>query len=161
MARVEPMSDDLILARDQRTQEALHHAALAVSRADGDGLVQALTRYVATILDTDHALIGVIEGESDARRVRTIGLYGDGVYLENYEYLLQSTPCRTVLEGFRCYRSRVRELFPEARALRKAGIDADAGYPLHGSDGRLLGVIAVLARRPREAAALIESVLEI
>jgi len=161
MARVEPMSDDLILARDQRTQEALHHAALAVSRADGDGLVQALTRYVATILDTDHALIGVIEGESDARRVRTIGLYGDGVYLENYEYLLQSTPCRTVLEGFRCYRSRVRELFPESRALRKAGIDAYAGYPLHGSDGRLLGVIAVLSRRPLEDEAFIESVLKI
>ncbi len=156
-----PVSDDLLFARDQRTEEALHHAALAVSRADGDGLVQALTRYLATILNTDHALIGVIEGEGDERRVRTIGLYGDGVYLENYEYRLQATPCRTVLEGFRCYRSNVRERFPESRALRKAAIDSYAGYPLCGSDGRLLGVIAVLSRTPLEDEVLIESVLKI
>jgi len=156
-----PASDQLVLARDRRTQEALHHAALAVSRADGDGLVQALTRYLATILRTDQALIGVLEGEEDERRVRTIGLYGDGVYLENYEYRLQSTPCRTVLDGFRCYPTNVRDQFPDSRVLRKANIDSYAGYPLRGSDGRLLGVIAVLSRRPLEDEALIESVLEI
>jgi len=160
MTQSVPVSDDLVFARDQRTEEALHHAALVASRADGDGLVQALTRYLATILDTDHALIGVIEGDGDERQVRTIGLYGDGVYLENYEYRLQATPCRTVLEGFRCYRSNVRELFPESRALRKAAIESYAGYPLRGSDGRLLGVIAVLSRRPLDDEALIESVLK-
>src|SRR5690606_8517463 len=73
----------------------------------------------------------------------------------------QATPCRTVLEGFRCYRSNVRERFPESRALRKAAIDSYAGYPLCGSDGRLLGVIAVLSRTPLEDEVLIASVLKI
>ncbi len=156
-----PVVDDLIRAKDQRTDEALHHAALAVSRADGEGLVQVLTRYLATILGTDFALIGVLEGDGDDRRVRTIGVYGNGRYLGNYETPLHSVPCRTVLEGFRCYRSNLRELFPEARVLLEAGLDSYAGYPLRGSDGHLLGVIAVLSYAPLEDEALIESVLKI
>src|SRR5690606_14271381 len=85
----------------KRTEEALHHAALAVAQADGEGLVQALTRYLATILKVDIALIGVNEGEGDGLRVRTIGRYGDGVYLDNFTYPLTTTPCQTVLDGFR------------------------------------------------------------
>ena len=42
----------------KRTEEALQHAALAVSQADGEELVPALTRYLATILNVDLALIG-------------------------------------------------------------------------------------------------------
>ncbi len=145
----------------KRTQQALHDAALAVSRADEEGLVQALTGYLATILGTDLALIGVIEGEGEQRRVRTIAMYGDGIYLENHTYLLTSTPCRTVLEGFRCYGRNVCEAFPQSNRLRKARIESYAGYPLRGSDGRLLGVIAVLSRRPLEDEALAESVLGI
>ena len=145
----------------KRTEEALHHAALAVSQADGEGLVQALTRYLATILNVDIALIGVIDGEGDGRMVRTIGRFGDGVYLENFSYPLNTTPCQTVLEGFRCYRSGVSDAFPDSRGLRPQGIEGYAGYPLRGSDGHLLGVIAVLSRTPLEDEALIESVLKI
>ncbi|RPH64423.1 MAG: PAS domain S-box protein, partial [Burkholderiales bacterium] len=145
----------------KRAEEALQHAALAVSQADGDGLVQALTRYLATILKVDIALIGVIEGEGDGRVVRTIARWGDGVYLENFTYPLTTTPCQTVLEGFRLYPSRVREAFPDSHGLGPARIEAYAGYPLRGSDGSLLGVIAVLSRSPLEDEALIESVLKI
>jgi len=145
----------------KRTEEALRHAALAVSQADGEDLVPALTRYLATILEVDLALIGVIEGEGDERIVRTIGRFGDGVYKENESFLLSTTPCRTVLDGFRCYRSKVREAFPEEKTLGPQGFESYAGYPLRGSDGRLLGVIAVLSRSPIEDEALVESVLKI
>jgi len=145
----------------KRTEEALHHAALAVAQADGEGLVQALTRYLATILKVDIALIGVIEGDGDDRRVRTIGRYGDGVYLENFTYPLSTTPCQTVLDGFRCYPSGVREAFPNSHGLGPARIEGYAGFPLRGSEGQLLGVIAVLSRTPLENEALIESVLRI
>jgi PAS domain S-box-containing protein len=145
----------------KRTEEALRHAALAVSQADGEDLVPALTRYLATILKVDLALIGVIEGEGDERVVRTIGRFGDGVYKENESFLLSTTPCRTVLDGFRCYRSRVREAFPEEKTLGPAGFESYAGYPLRGDDGRLLGVIAVLSRSPIEDESLVESVLKI
>jgi len=145
----------------KRTEEALRLAALAVSQADEEDLVPALTRYLATILKVDLALIGVIEGEGDERVVRTIGRFGDGVYRENDSYLLNTTPCQTVLEGFRCYRSNVREAFPQERTLGPARIESYAGYPLRGADGRLLGVIAVLSRTPMEDEMLVESVLKI
>ncbi|MCL4183270.1 MAG: PAS domain S-box protein [Burkholderiaceae bacterium] len=149
----------------KRAEQAQLHAALAVSQADGEGLVQGLTRYLATILKADLALIGVIEGDDEARTVRTIGCYsydgGDGIYLDNFSYSLDSTPCRTALDGFRLYPHRVYEAFPRSRWLAESRIESYAGYPLRGSDGRLLGVIAVLSRSPMENETLIESVLRI
>src|SRR5690606_15272798 len=76
-------------------------------------------------------------------------------------YPLTTTPCQTVLDGFRCYPSGVREAFPNSHGLGPARIEGYAGYPLRGSDGQLLGVIAVLSRTPLENEALIESVLRI
>jgi PAS domain S-box-containing protein len=151
----------------KRAEEAQLNAALAVSQADGEGMVQGLTRYLATILKADLALIGVIEGEGEASTVRTIacssydGSSGESVYVDNFRYRLEATPCRTAVEGFRLYPRRVAEIFPGSPSLAKSGIESYAGYPLRSSDGRLLGVIAVLSRAPMDDEALIESVLRI
>ncbi len=134
--------------------------------AEGAELVPALTRYLATILPVDMAVIGVVEGEGepgddDERIVRTLAVYCDGDHVDDFSYPLHGTPCRTVLEGFRCYRSGLADLFPQAGFLRAAQIDSYAGYPLNTADGRLIGLIAVLARQPLDNEALIESMLRI
>ena len=78
--------------------DALNAAALAVSSAKGDRVFQELTRYLATILDVQLALIGRIIGEPPDV-IRTLGIYGGGAYRENFEYQLEFTPCRGVLGG--------------------------------------------------------------
>ncbi|HRO58521.1 MAG TPA: PAS domain-containing protein, partial [Burkholderiaceae bacterium] len=145
----------------KRTEEALQHAALAVAQTDGESLVPALTRYLATILNVDLALISVIEGEGDQRTVRAIGRYGDGLYTEGEAFPLSATPCRTALDGFRCYGRNMQQAFPHEPTLEQNHIESYAGYPLRGADGRLLGVIAVLSRRPLDNEKFVESVLKI
>ncbi len=149
-----------------QTEQALQQAALAVLEAEGAELVPALTRYLATILQVDMAVIGVVEGEGepgddDERIVTTLGVYCDGDFGDDFSYPLHGTPCRTVLDGFRCYRSGLADMFPQADFLRDAKIDSYAGYPLTTPDGRLIGLIAVLARRPLDDESLIESMLRI
>ena len=144
-----------------RNELALRDAALAVSGAGSDRVFQELTRYLATILGTDFALIGeLLPGEP--RRVRTIGMYGDGAYQENMEYLLSQTPCRTVVgQCFRCYGERVGTHFPTDGQLAALGLESYAGYPLSDGRGQPIGVIAVLSRQPLRDAPTVESVMKI
>src|SRR5678815_356908 len=78
---------------EERLLEALQKAALAVSSARGDRIFQELTRYLATILHCDLALIGEVHGGN----VRTLGVHGKAGYLENFEYELAVTPCGDVV----------------------------------------------------------------
>jgi len=78
--------------------DALNAAALAVSSAKGDRVFQELTRYLATILNVQMALVGRFLGEPPVA-IRTLGLYGGGAYRENFEYRLDTTPCRAVVGG--------------------------------------------------------------
>jgi PAS domain S-box-containing protein len=140
--------------------DALNAAALAVSSAKGDRVFQELTRYLATILDVQLALIGRILGEPP-ETIRTLGIYGGGAYRENFEYQLEFTPCRGVLGGeFSFVPRAVATLFPQDRYLPKGAVSY-GGYPLRDAAGRVAGIIAVISRQEIQDAALVESVLKI
>ncbi|HEX2198697.1 MAG TPA: PAS domain S-box protein [Burkholderiales bacterium] len=150
------------LKTEGRSREsALQAASLAVSSATGDRVFQELTRYLATILGVQLALIGRLTGASPAE-IRTLGVYGGGAYGENFVYPLDITPCRNVLQGgFSVVARDVAALYPGDEFLGRMGAVGYAGYPLSDATGRAVGVIAVLSREPVEDAHLFESVLKI
>ena len=140
--------------------DALEAAALAVSSARGDRVFQELTRYLATILEVHLALVGRITGKSPAT-VRTLGIYGNGSYRENFEYLLDTTPCREVVHGgFAVVPRDIAARYPDDKYLPRGAV-AYAGYPLKDAAGRAIGVIAVVSRAPIADEKLFESVLKI
>jgi PAS domain S-box-containing protein len=146
---------------ERRTREqALQAASLAVSSAKGDLVFQELTRYLATILGVQMALIGRFTDKAP-RTVRTLGIYGGGAYQENREYPLDLTPCRNVMRGtFALVPCDVAQLFPEDHYLPRNAVGY-AGYPLVDAAGRPAGVIAVTTREPIADPGLYESVLKI
>ena len=79
-------------------KDPLQAAALAVSSARSDQIFQELTRYLATILGVQMALIGRVT-DKQPRTIQTLGIYGGGAYQENIEYPLEGTPCRNVMGG--------------------------------------------------------------
>ena len=134
--------------------DALNAAALAVSSAKGDRVFQELTRYLATILNVQLALIGHFLGEPP-QAIRTLGLYGGGAYRENFEYRLDTTPCRAVVGGgFSVVPRDVATLFPEDKYLPKGAVGY-AGFPLKDAAGRVAGIIAIISRQAIEDAALV------
>jgi PAS domain S-box-containing protein len=149
------------ITRRKRTEEALRSAALAVSTAEGGEIYQELTRYLATTLGVECAFIAVCTNQ-EATHVRTLAVYADGDFESGIEYDLPGTACGTVVgQDFRCVPTGVRELYPQDRMFKRLGIEAYAAFPLNGSDGRALGLIAVLSRRPLTDRELTESMLKI
>ena len=146
---------------DRRHREdALQAASLAVSSAKGEEIFQELTRYLATILNVQLALIGRLTDKSP-RTIRTLGIYGGGAYGKNFEYLLDATPCRGVVNGgFSVVPNDVAALFPEDKYLPRGAV-AYAGYPLKDAAGGVNGVIAIISQQPIGDARLFESVLKI
>ncbi len=140
--------------------EALRTAALAVSSARGETVFDELTRYLATILHVDVAMIALLDGEP-ATHLDAIALQLDGRSIPHWRYAIDGTPCKEVLAGgFRAYASHVDELFAGTDTA-SLGLQSYAGYPLADHDGRTFGLVAVAARRPLANLERIEPMLQI
>jgi len=144
-----------------RADAALRSAALAVSSAHGETVFAELARYLATILHVEVAFIARHEPGADPD-MRTMAVYCDGAWLPESRYPLQSSPCVHVLgQQFRAYPSRLGELFPDDEDARTLALESYAGFPLNDRQGRALGTLGVLSRRPLLQLDRIQSMLQI
>lgn len=145
----------------KRVEEALTHAALAVSSAQGPSVFQELVRFLAATLDVDWAFIALRDHER-ATCMHVLALWSDGRLSENFDYELSGTPCETVVgSGFRIYPERLEALFPADNDFARLRMHAYAGYPLSDAQGRALGLIAVVSRRALMAPQIVEAVMKI
>ncbi|TAL34693.1 MAG: PAS domain S-box protein [Phenylobacterium sp.] len=155
---VSPVKDDAgrvvaasKVARDisarKRTEEAgrkLVECSQLVGRAFFDGMVGILAQFLGVrwvmLCDLDPA---------NLRRARTVAAWTDGALQDNFEYELAGTPCANVLKDEVCYYpTNIAELFPEDTLLKEMGAESYLGVPLRASNGRTLGLLAVLHDQP-------------
>src|SRR5436190_987673 len=137
---------------------ALQDAALAVSSARGERIFAELTRYLATILHCELALMGRIVGD----KIRTLGVHGERGYRDNFEYALRPTPCSEVVgKSFMIIPEGVTARYPQDKLLADFGAVGYAGYPLNDPAGQPVGVVAILSKKPLINHAVIEAVLKI
>ena len=143
------------------SDHALRAAAMAVSAAQGRAVFPELTRCLATMLGVDFAMIAAL-GAEEPWFIRTLAMYGDGMYLDDMEYPLAGTPCESVVgQSFRCYREGVARQFRADGQMAQLGIEGYAGYPINDARGRPMGIIAALSRRPIADPDLAESMMKI
>ena len=145
----------------ERSEEALHKAAIAISTAEGDAVFRDLVRHLAHCLDADVAFIA-LPTEGDSCRMRMLAFYVDGKLIENFEYPIAGTPCETVMgKEYRFYPSGLAQHFPLDTDFQALNLDSYAGFPLNDAHGSALGLIAVVARRRFRSANRVESLLKI
>ena len=141
--------------------QALRRAALAVAQLGSPGLFGDMVRQVAEDLGASVSFIAVFE---DAERVtmRTLAARMDGRPLRNFSYTLAGSPCAQVVgHAFRYIASGASAEFPPGTIFGAKGMDSYAAYPLSGSDGAPLGIIAAMDRAPIADADLAESLMKI
>ena len=149
------------ITRRKQIESALSSSALAVSAERGRELFVGLSRYLAAILDVDVAFIAEMR-EDDPSTMHVLGFVNDGTPSEHFDYALADTACETVVgHGFRIYPAGLGDHFPLDDDFREMGAESYAGYPLNDTQGRPLGIISILARRPLEQPEFIESVMKI
>jgi len=154
------------IARDvteqRRQEEILLNIAQGVSAETGEAFFQSLVAHLAPALQADVAFVGeLVPGEE--QKVRARAVFADGAAADNFDYVLNDTPCASVVEaqGVCCFPSDVQAAFPRDAMLVEMGIQGYVGAPLLDSDGHALGLVVVLYRRPVAEPMLCERLLQI
>jgi PAS domain S-box-containing protein len=145
----------------KRREEAFSVAALAVSQSEDETLYRQLARYMCAILGVEGAFIATVSPERPGE-LRMLAFHLDGAVQENFSYPMTGTPCETVVgQCYRLYGGRLTQLFPQDEDFKRMGLESYAGHPLRSADGRPLGLIAAISRRPFADPTLVEATLRI
>ena len=130
---------------EKKMEEALRAMAEGVDARSGETFFQSLCLQVARTVEAKYATVAMLLPERD-RMVRTLGFCADGKVLPNKTCSLIGTPCYNVASGEVCYYdSNVRQHFPDDQILHELGANSYMGMPLHATDGRVIGMIAVFS----------------
>ncbi len=148
------------LAERHRVAEQILHMVHGLSATTGESFLHELVRHLAQATEADVAFIGECLSAGDAGRIRTLSVLSKGLPTENFEYAQAGTPCERAIRGEVCvFATHVQESFPACGMLHDLGADSYIGAPLVDSQGRALGVLAVLHHAsptsPSEVASLL------
>lgn len=92
----------------------------------------------------------------------TIVFYVDGSFKENFDYKLENTPCKTIINKKLCsFPTDVKNIFPKDDFLTQKNIDSYIGIPLWSSNKEPIGLIALMDDKPINEVQTIETVLGI
>mgnify|MGYP002345484509 CR=1 FL=1 len=129
-------------------------------RSPEEDFFKLLAQYLAKTLDMDFVCIDSLEG--DNLSARTLAVYFDGKFEDNIVYTLKDTPCGEVVGKVVCsFPKDVRHMFPEDAVLQKMKAESYAGVTLWSSDGKPIGLIAVMGRRKTGDLKVAETILKL
>ena len=144
---------------ERRTIEETHQFLIrsGVERP-GEDFFESLARHLAATLAMDYVCIDRLRG--DGLTAETVAVLSDGAIEPNEAYALKDTPCGDVVgKSVCCFPRDVSRLFPRDEALQQLKAESYAGTTLWGFDGKPIGLIAVISRRPMESPRRAETVL--
>ena len=123
--------------------------------------IQNCTQFLAELLQVDYVLINKYTATKPTI-AETISVYGLGSHRDNILYKLKGTPCQNVLNKELCvYPKNIQTLFPTDELLVQMNGNSYIGIPLWDSNGKPIGLIAVLDKNPITDSETIKTVLQI
>ncbi|MEY4704104.1 MAG: hypothetical protein RL042_300 [Nitrospirota bacterium] len=149
-----------ITARKQ-TEQALHFLSANISHLSGDEFFSKIAAQAAQLLGLE---IGFVcqPLATQTSRIRTLGLSIDGQTMPPMEYDLAGTPCEQVLDKQAAiFTEQVQQLFPEDQMLADLGVSSYAAVSLLDQNGRPIGHIGVMSRRPLRQVSQVEEILRL
>ncbi|MBX9853135.1 MAG: PAS domain S-box protein [Cytophagaceae bacterium] len=121
-------------------------------------IYESLVKHIGLTLKVDFVFIGEYFND----HVKTKALWGDGILRENIQYELRNTPCESILEKGSCFwYDHVAQEFPENKLLAAEKIFAYMGIPFKNSEGKPIGILSLMSRKPFENIQVAESILNI
>lgn len=139
----------LIITTTDITQRAQAEKALrtivdTTSSVIGRDFFTSLVSSLADTLFADYVFIG--EYISNVSKIKTISHFFKGEVGTNVEFDLEDTICDEVIRnGITVVKEKAQVVFPDDYVLKDFNINGFFGVPLHTSDNKLIGVIAVLS----------------
>jgi PAS domain S-box-containing protein len=127
---------------------ALRSILEGTAKETGRRFFGALVKNLAEALKTHGAW--VTEYFEEARKLRALAFWMDGQWVGHYEFDIAGTPCEQVIKTANLvhFPDRLLELYPDSQGLQATGAVSYLGIALKDVDGRILGHLAVIDRRP-------------
>lgn len=126
------------------TEKLMQLLTTAMNGHAGLDYIDRVVEFLQREFDCLLVNFGRVVGEK-RDRIETISINRKGEKLENFSYSAVGTPCEKVVQGNVCiYEKNMTRLFSEAKGVCSLNAEAYAGTPLHGSDGRVIGVLMML-----------------
>ncbi len=128
---------------------ALRAILAGTAAATGEPFFAALVKNLAQALDKHGALVE--EYFEESQRLRLLAFWMEEKLLwQGLEYEVKGTPCEPVIRERTIFHfpDNVQALFPNNGALKEIGAASYMGVPLLGVDGKVLGTLAVIDKRP-------------
>ena len=134
--------------QDLDEDAALHGILEGTATETGERFFAALVENLAKAMNTYGAW--VTEYIRESRRLRALSFYLGGEFVQDYEYDIAGTPCEAVIENASLihFPDNITELFPDNSTLKQVGAVSFMGVPLKDLDGRILGHLSIIDRRP-------------
>jgi len=143
-----PLADPSRPLQNLETDVALRVILEGTATETGQQFFTALVENLARVLGTHGAW--VTEYFPDRRRLRALAFWMDGEWVRDYEVDIAGTPCERVIDTAKLvhFPDRILEIFPHDEELRTIDAVSYMGVPIEAADGRILGHMAVIDRRP-------------
>jgi len=134
--------------RDVDADAALVTILEGTATETGADFFAALVQNLAKALHTHGAW--VTEYFPQSRRLRALAFWMDGKFVSGYEVEIAGTPCESVIDRAELvhFPDKLVELYPNDPEISQAGAVSYMGVPLLDLQGKILGHMAVVDRRP-------------
>lgn len=132
----------------RQTEEALKGMLESTASAIGREFFRSLVKKLAQVLGVRYALVAeCVEGGKI--KAKTLASWAGEEFGEDFEYNLVGTPCARIVDEKQCYYpENAQVVFPQDRYLVDLGVESYWGAPLQNSQGKVIGVLAVLDTKP-------------
>lgn len=126
----------------------MHAIFKGTATETGQQFFTALVQNLTSVLGTRGAW--VTEYLHETRRLRALAFWLDGQWIPDYEMDIAGSPCERVNDTAKLVYSpdRILDTTLHREELRAVGAASYMGVPLQDTNGRILGHMAVLDRRP-------------
>jgi len=149
------------ISERKHVENALNALAGHSDINDMSSFYKSMVYNLARAYNTQYAFLGLFaEGCTDKVIVQAIWTGDD--FGENFEYLLQGTPCADVLNHqMEMVPENVAALYPEDAILAEMGIESYYGAPLITPSGEKIGLITVMNTKPMQVGRWTKSILSL
>jgi len=131
----------------QQSEEVLRVLA-EYGTSNSDSIFKLIVEQLAVSQGFQYALISQIDPKKPTQ-FNTMAVWSGNKIIDNFSYALKGTPCSNVVSNDTCfYPSNIQHLFPEDHLLIDMRAESYVGVPLKGSEGNVLGILALLDEKP-------------
>jgi PAS domain S-box-containing protein len=145
----------------ERVERALKIAADAVSNSGGNNIFRELVLKIIEALNVKYAYIGEV-CPHNSEMVNIIAGHFDKGFIENFEFDLDGTPCKNVVnQSYQYYPRNVSNMFSGDTMAKNMGVEGYAAIPLYDSRGYGMGLMVVMHTESLTEPELTKSLLQI